>query len=180
VRLDCCLLHARSNWIPKPLSHQLDSLPLRVFKMAPRTAASACWCTLFCFVLHFNSVFCDGTRSSFTREELMNIRVTSPEYLSPTFLLPSQEIGDILVKGVLTFAHAVKRRRRGKRAFVLVRLCQRGLRTPLSGIILSNMRSLSNKLDELQLLLGKNRDFSSSAVLCLWCIGDGRLQTACV
>ena len=114
----------------------------------------------------------------------MNIRVTSPEYLSPTFLLPSQEIGDILVKGVLTFAHAVKRRRRGKRAFVLVRLCQRGLRTPLSGIILSNMRSLSNKLDELQLLLGKNRDFSSSAVLCFtetWLCGlipDSALQLA--
>ena len=86
----------------------------------------------------------------------MNIRVTSTEYLSPTFLLPTLEILDILVKGALTFAHAVKRRRRGKRAGALVRLRQRGLRTPLPGIILSNVRSLSNKLDELQLLLGKN------------------------
>ncbi|KAK0134739.1 hypothetical protein N1851_029630 [Merluccius polli] len=42
----------------------------------------------------------------------------------------------------------------------------RGLRTPLPGIFLSNVRSLPNKLEELQLLLGKNRDFPSSAVLC--------------
>ena len=134
--------------------------------MAPRTAALVCWCVLFCCVLHLNSVFCDGTQSSFTREELINIRITSPEYLSPTFLLPSLEILDILVKGALTFAHAVKRRRRVKRTGALVRLRQRGLRTPLPGIILSNVRFLANKLDELQLLLGKNRDFSSSAVLC--------------
>ena len=48
----------------------------------------------------------------------------------------------------------------------LVRLRQRRLRTPLPGIFLSNVRSLPNKLEELQLLLGKNRDFPSSAVLC--------------
>ena len=47
-----------------------------------------------------------------------------------------------------------------------MRLRQRGLRTPLPGIFLSNVRSLPNKLEELQLLLGKNRDFPSSAVLC--------------
>ncbi|KAK0132299.1 RNA-directed DNA polymerase from mobile element jockey [Merluccius polli] len=73
---------------------------------------------------------------------------------------------DILVKGVHSFAHAVKRRRRGRWAGALVRLRQCGLRTPLPGIFLSNVRSLPNKLEELQLLLGNNRDFPSSAVLC--------------
>jgi len=87
----------------------------------------------------------------------MNIRVTSTEYLSPTFLLPTLEILDILVKGALTFAHAVKRRRRGKRVGALMRFRQRGLRTPLPGIIFSNVRSLSNKLDELKLLFGKKQ-----------------------
>ncbi|KAG7501340.1 RNA-directed DNA polymerase from transposon BS [Solea senegalensis] len=78
----------------------------------------------------------------------------------------------------------VKRRRRGKRAGALVRLRQRGLRTSLPGIFLSNVRSLANKLDELQLLLGKNRDFYSSAVLCFtetWLCGlipDSALQLA--
>ena len=97
----------------------------------------------------------------------MNLRVTSPEYLSPTFLLPTLEILDILVKGALTFPHAVKRRRRGKRAG---ELRQRGLRTPLTGIILSNVRSLSNKLDELQLLLGKKQGLSF--ICCFVLHGD--------
>ena len=60
----------------------------------------------------------------------------------------------------------MKRRRRGRRAGALVRLRQRGLRTPLPGIFLSNVHSLPNKLEELQLMLGNNRDFPSSAVLC--------------
>ena len=47
-----------------------------------------------------------------------------------------------------------------------MRLHQRGLCTVLPGIFLSNEHSLPNKLEELQLLLGKNRDFSSSVILC--------------
>ena len=152
--------------------------------MAPQTVDSVCLCVLFCFVLCFNFVFCDDTRIAFSREELLNIRGTTPEDLFPTFLLPSLEILDILVKGALTFAHAAKRRRRGKRAGALVRLRQRGLRTSLPGIFLSNVRSLPNKLEELQLLLVGNRDFSSSAVLCFtetWLCGlipDSALQLA--
>uniref|UniRef100_A0A3B4A3B1 Uncharacterized protein n=1 Tax=Periophthalmus magnuspinnatus TaxID=409849 RepID=A0A3B4A3B1_9GOBI len=42
----------------------------------------------------------------------------------------------------------------------------RGARTPLPGIFLSNVRSLSNKTDELALLMRRNKDFSSSCVLC--------------
>ncbi|KAK0151060.1 hypothetical protein N1851_007806 [Merluccius polli] len=95
-------------------------------------------------------------RGRLPREELRNIRVTTPDDLFPTFLLPTLEILYILVKGVHSFAHTVKRRRRGRWAGALVRLRQRGLHTPLPGIFLSNVRSLPNK----------NRDFPSSAVLC--------------
>ena len=67
---------------------------------------------------------------------------------------------------------------------MLVRLRQLGHHTPLPGIFLSNVRLLCNKMDELQLLLGKNSDFSSSSVLCLmesWLCGlipDSALQLA--
>ena len=105
-----------------------------ISKMVPRTAASVCWCALFCFVLCFNSVFGDCTRSYFTSEELRNIRVTTPDDLFPTFLLPTLEMLDILVKGAHSFTHAVKHRRRGRRAGALVRLRQHGLRTPLPGM----------------------------------------------
>ncbi|KAK5610206.1 hypothetical protein CRENBAI_009412 [Crenichthys baileyi] len=91
--------------------------------MAPQKFASACWCALFCFVFCLKTVFCDYTRSSLTREELMNIRATTPEELFPTFLPTALEFLDILVKGALTFAHAVKRRKRGKRAFIHRQFC---------------------------------------------------------
>src|SRR4029434_477470 len=71
--------------------------------MAPRTAASVCWCAMFCLVLLVNSVFCLKTGSSFTREMLMNIRVITPDNLLPTFIASSVDILDILVKGALTF-----------------------------------------------------------------------------
>ena len=118
-----------------------------------------------------------NTRCSYTSQELLTIRGTTPEDLFPTFLLPYIGLLDILV-------HAVKRRRRGKRAGALVRLRQHGHRTPLPGLFLSNVRSLCNKMDELQLLMGKNRDFSSSSVLCFtetWLCGsipDSALQLA--
>ena len=66
----------------------------------------------------------------------------------------------------------------------LERLRRRGHRTALPAILLSNVRSLANKTDELQLLLGKNRDFSASSVLCFtetWLCGsipDSALQLA--
>ncbi|KAF7650927.1 hypothetical protein LDENG_00118800 [Lucifuga dentata] len=150
-------------------------------KMALRMAASVFWCMLFCLTLLVNSAFCCSTWSSFTRDELMNIRSTTPAALFPTFLLPSMELLDILVTGALTFVHAAKRRR-GKCA--LVSLHRHGTRTPLPGIFLSNVVSLPNKLDELQLLVGRNRDFSSSSVLCfteMWLCGsipDSALQLA--
>lgn len=92
-------------------------------KMVPWMAASVCWCTLFSLVLFVKTIFCDDTRSSFTREKLLNIRATVVMDLFPTFIDTSVNLLDILVKAALTFAHAVKRRRRGKHVGALVRLC---------------------------------------------------------
>ncbi|XP_072564877.1 uncharacterized protein [Paramormyrops kingsleyae] len=103
---------------------------------------------------------------AFTREELLNIRKTTSVDLLLTFLVSPIEILDILVKSALTLSHAARRQRRGKHAGALVRLRRRGLRTPLPAIFLSNIRSLCNRLDELQLLVVRNRDFSASSVLC--------------
>ncbi len=47
-----------------------------------------------------------------------------------------------------------------------MKLCQRGLRTPLPSIHLANLCSLPNKTDELLLLSRTNKDFSNSAALC--------------
>ncbi len=147
--------------------------------MALRIVASVCWCALF-----VNSIFCCDSRSSFTSDEFMNIRETTPGNLFLTFLTSSVELLDLLVKGALTFVHAVKCRRRGKHTGALMHLRRCRLRTPLPGIFLSDVRSLCSKLNELQLLVGKNRDFSISSVLCFtetWLCGlisDSVLQLA--
>ena len=125
----------------------------RVVPRTPWTAASVCWC----LVLFVNFFFCDYSGSSYTREELINIRATIPVDLFPTFTVTSAEILDILVNGVLTFVQAAKcRRTRGRRAGALRR---RGHHTALPGIFLANVRSLANKMYELQVLLRKNRLF---------------------
>ncbi|KAK3548881.1 hypothetical protein QTP70_021256, partial [Hemibagrus guttatus] len=93
----------------------------------------------------------------------MNIRATTPVDLFPSFLASTADLLAILIKEA---RNKVKSRRRGKRSGVLVRLRRRGLRTPLPGIFLSNVRSLCNKMDELTLQMNKNRDFPTSCVLC--------------
>ncbi|KAK3515897.1 hypothetical protein QTP86_020857 [Hemibagrus guttatus] len=93
----------------------------------------------------------------------MNIRATTPVDLFPSFLASTADLLAILIKEA---RNKVKSRRRGKRSGVLVRLRQRGLRTALPGIFLSNVRSLCNKMDKLTLQMNKNRDFPTSCVLC--------------
>lgn len=65
-------------------------------------AADSCLSVLVCIVLLCLLIqfFCCGTLSSSTREELMNIRETTQADLFPTFLLPSVELLDFVIKGV--------------------------------------------------------------------------------
>ncbi|KAK3527699.1 hypothetical protein QTP86_034173 [Hemibagrus guttatus] len=106
---------------------------------------------------------CHSSGGSYSREELMNIRATTPVDLFPSFLASTADLLAILIKEA---RNKVKSRRRGKRSGVLVRLRRRGLRTALPEIFLSNVRSLCNKMDELTLQMNKNRDFPTSCVLC--------------
>ncbi|KAK3507045.1 hypothetical protein QTP70_001910 [Hemibagrus guttatus] len=131
--------------------------------MAPRTAATVFRCALLFLILCSYSVLCHSSGSSYSREELMNIRATTPVDLFPSFLASTADLLAILIKEA---RNKVKPRRRGKRSGVLVRLRRRGLRTALPGIFLSNVRSLCNKMDELTLQMNKNRDFPTSCVLC--------------
>ena len=68
-------------FIPKSMNTLLFSVYLSIYigRECSYVRVHKSRCNICFFVLCFTSVFCDGTRSSFTREELMNIRVTSPE-----------------------------------------------------------------------------------------------------
>ncbi len=134
--------------------------------MAPHMAASVC-CSLVLFLFLFVCpVLSNDFPISFTRNELLDIRNSTPDNLLPTFE-HSDVLLDILVGGAaFLFKCSRRRRKRGQRAGALVKTRQRGLRTPLPSIHLANLRSLANKSDELQLLTRTNKDFLNSAVLC--------------
>ncbi len=132
--------------------------------MAPHMAASVC-CSLVLFLFLFVCpVLSNDFPISFTRNELLDIRNSTPDNLLPTFE-HSDVLLDILVGGAAFLFKRSRRRKRGKRAGLLVKSRQRGLRTPLPSIHLANLRSLANKSDELQLLTRTNKDFLNSAVL---------------
>ncbi len=118
-------------------------------------------CTVFvCF-----SCFLFLKHGQFYQDELLNIRQNTPQNLLPDFDY-SDVLLDIVVGGAVALIKRYRTRRRGKRAGALVKLRQRGLRTPLPSIHLANLPSLPNKTDKLLLLSRTNKDFSNSAALC--------------
>ncbi|XP_042072371.1 uncharacterized protein LOC121813023 [Haplochromis burtoni] len=127
--------------------------------MAPRMDALVLQCVTSVLFLCITSVSGHSSGYSYTREELLNHRTTTPVDLLPIFVASAADLLQTLIR-------KLRRRKRGKRAGALVRLRRRGLRTALPGIFLSNVRSLRNKTDELALMRSMNRDFASSCVLC--------------
>ena len=104
--------------------------------------------------------------TSYTKEELLHFKDLTPPDIYPKPLTRSTCILDILARGTALFAGAVKwtRRQRGKRAGSLARLRRRGTCIPLPGIFLVNVNSICNKMDKLQCLVARSKDFHSSAV----------------
>ncbi len=139
----------------------LSSRLLRLHQTASSLTSSSV-CVLFLFVF---PVFCFSNTISLTRDELLNIRQNTPQNILPDFDY-SDTLLDIIVGGAAVLFRSYRMRRWGKRAGALVKLRQRGLRTPLPSIHLANLRSLPNKTDELLLLSRTNKDFSNSAALC--------------
>ncbi len=134
-------------------------------KMAPHMAATVLSSSVFVLFLLVFPVFCFSNTTSFTRDELLNIRQNTPQNLLPDFDY-SDVLLDIVVGGAVALVKRYRTRRRGKRAGALVKLHQHRFRTPLLSIHLANLRSLPNKTDELLLLSRTNKDFSNSAALC--------------
>ena len=133
--------------------------------MAPLMAASAHRSLGICVFLSIFLVFGLSDPITFSRDALLTIRESSPDTF-PVFHSNPEYFLELLVGGAAALYGTWRRRRRGKRAGALVKLRQRGHRAPLPSIHLANLRSLPNKMDELLLLRGSNKDFSHSAVLC--------------
>ena len=109
----------------------------------------------------------------YSREDLLNIRASSGCKDGPSLLFdPAKLSGGNSVRGTgksPPLVHAVvghSPRRRGRRSGALVRFRRRAHRPPLPAIVLSNVRSLNNKTDELFHLLNFKRELRDSSVLC--------------
>ncbi len=147
--------------------------------MAPQMAATVLGSSAFVLSLLVCPVFCFSNTISFTREELLKILQNTSQNILPDFDY-SYVLLDIVFGGAATLFRRYSTRRQGKHAGALVKLRQRGLRTPLPSIHLANLRSLPNKTDKLLLLSRKNKDFSNSAALCFmetW-LNDAILDSA--
>lgn len=129
--------------------------------MAVRMATSVSRFLLLCVILFVFCVFCCPSRVTFSREELLNICQSSYGTFSPVYTDPGS-FSEILVGAAAALYRICRRRIRGKRAGVLVKLRQRGYCAPLPPIHLANVHSLANNLDELLLLIPKDPDFRRS------------------
>lgn len=62
----------------------------------------------------------------------------------------------------------IQKRARGRRTHCLCRLRKTGLRSPLTALVLANVRSLCNKTDGLKRLLDNNRDIGAVCLTETW------------
>ncbi len=98
--------------------------------MAPRMAAVVWNAPVLLMFLFVCSVFSHSLTISFTRDELLDIRQHTPDNFFPVFVY-SDALLDVLVGGAAVLVKRALRRKRGKRAGVLVKLRERGFRTAL-------------------------------------------------
>lgn len=149
--------------------------------MALQTAASGLRSVVLFIFLFIYFVFCRPSLVTFTREQLLNIGLSTAHTI-PLLLNEPQTFPELLVGGAAALFGILQKRRRGKRAGALVKLRQWGFRTVLPSIHLVNVHSMANKMDELLLFNSNNLDFCRSAALCFTescltkCIPDSALH----
>ncbi|KAK7938328.1 hypothetical protein WMY93_001654 [Mugilogobius chulae] len=127
------------------------------------------WCVVVpCFLLFvflvsdsFAANF-PGTRYTYSRDALLQLNHVTLADLSQDPLLNDLD-GDL---DFLKRSFVKKRRKRGKRGGVKLRVRKRSLsRTPLPSVIFGNVQSLRNKLDELSGYVRFQKDFKECCMM---------------
>ena len=131
--------------------------------MAPEKGDAAQRWMFICLILM--CLTCESVIGvTLAREKLLEIRysVTNVGY-KPSFL---QNLDISIPLDPTSSTFVPKRKKRGKRAGVLVRLRRRSNRPPLPAFMLSNVRSLANKIDEFSTLIKFNHNFKECSAFC--------------
>ena len=100
----------------------------------------------------------------YTRSELLNLRSTSHSDLGPSTSLLEEKLWDLHISSHSTPWLPAKK---GSRSGIFARFRRRPYRPPLPVLLLSNVRSLQHKMDELQLMIQTNKDYSDCSAICL-------------
>ena len=100
---------------------------------------------------------------SYDQKELLDIRTAITHLkLEKYFFFNESDAKDMLLcqdKAQIAIARVKKRRKcRGRRSGCLVRISRRVSKPPLPSVLLANVQSLENKLDNLRLRLSYQRD----------------------
>ena len=134
--------------------------------MAPREGdrvVCALFLSLFCATL-----LCERVESCvrYDRESLLAIRDSVGHLPTPVLLFSSSDI----TRESTEFSHGHttthRQRKRGRRGGVVARFRRRANRPPLPAIILSNVRSIKNKIDELLYQIQTKRVYREASVFC--------------
>ncbi len=127
-------------------------------------------------------IFCVSIHSiiTYNRQTLLDIRHCV--YNAPSELLSNFVFSTGSGCNIVGCKHTRKRgshgqhtRKRGSRGGLLARLRRRPTRPPVPSILLANVQSISNKLDELHCCINSQRDMRECCVLCFsetWLTSD--------
>ncbi|XP_077990622.1 uncharacterized protein LOC144444944 [Glandiceps talaboti] len=137
--------------------------------MAPVNGDTVMRAPVILYLLSLLFVCCMSALHKYDREELLHIRTNVGECQKDGYPILDilEHIPEVSNGGCRKANNYTQRgRKRGKRGGALVRLRRRSQRPPLPSIILANVRSLSNKIDELNCCLDAKRDFRDCSVFC--------------
>ena len=102
----------------------------------------------------------------YTRSELLNLRSTSHSDLGPSTSLLEEKLLEL---NIYSASHSTPwlPAQKGRRSGTFARFRRRPYRPPLPALLLSNVRSLRHKMDELQLMIQTDKDYSDCSAICL-------------
>ena len=129
-------------------------------------------CSLFiCFIIVYLLSGVTVGVLRYSREDLLHTRdhfhhAAKPEFSKQTIAMLAEATTATDSNHRHSNGMPVRQRKRGKRAGALVRFRRRFTRPPLPSILLSNVRSLKNKAEELRALVDTQRDYKECSALC--------------
>lgn len=100
--------------------------------------------------LFISTLYSFLNKITFIRDKLINIGLSIPPHIKLDFSFSPGYLNILVTSGAQVLATRCTRTQ-GKHSGALVRLHQRGLRTPVLSIFLTNLHSLYNKIDKLEL-----------------------------